>query len=218
MSIPSIEHEELMASLAGWSQDVGWRVEGWVALAALGVLWRPPSSMLSLDGPARSDAADLPTAGRHLQFLADVGWRLVPGGWDTTRAAATLQRREGGEAQPLALSWHGQTLPAVQASPPALMRMPPPAEMLAWRAYSMAAAPVATGAWRAAVIDAAALLTCVPTRQRTRVFELLPTWVSDRARARLTALDDDFVDQYVHGTGEQPTAALTELRERWWSR
>lgn len=206
----------LVAALAGWSQDVGWRVDGWVSLAALGVLWRPASGTLHLDGPARSGASDLATAARHLVFLRDAGWSLIGGGSDTLRAAVTLQfsGREG-QLQPLALTWHATRLPAVQASPPSLVRMPPPAEMLARRAYAIAAAPAGTAAWRAAVIDAAALLTCVPARHRTRVFELLPTWVSDRARARLAILGDGFVDRYVDGPSDQAAGALTELRERW---
>lgn len=202
----------LLDALAGWSRDVGWRVDGWVALAALGLLWRPPGTVLYAEGPPRPGGTQLEVAHQRLHLIAGIHvGPLRNQAGSQTRWTVQLVADGGGWAQRLILQPSARPWPAVQTDPPNLLRIPPLAALLARRFHLLAAGDTDNRRCQAAAIDACALATILPDRDRHRpATRLTPTTMASAA-AVVARLDPDALRRVDGGHHDEVVDGLEQL-------
>jgi hypothetical protein len=206
-------NRDLIDALAGWSRHVGWRNDGWTALAALGRLWRPAAGTLLLDGPTRADSACLYSAARQLSCLSDAGWHRT-GERDTVHGQQ-LWLSHPDRAEPLHLVLRQQPWPvaAVQTAPPHLLRIPPLGQLLARRLQLIATLDRPSPAWSRALIDAAALASHPGVRQHRRYGQQLGHHASLGSIDRLAELDPATLASVAPGRCRQLTNGIGQLLE-----
>ena len=202
---------DFIDALAGWSRHVGWRIDGWAALAALGRLWRPATGTLLLDGPTRADSAGLDVAVRQLSCLADAGW--VPVGERSTDHGQQLWLCHPDRAEPLHLALRQWQWPvaAVQAAPPHLLRIPPLGQLLTRRLQLIATLHRPSPAWSRALIDAAALASHPSVRQHRRYGQQFGDHASLDAIKSLVELDPATLASIAPGHCRQLTDGIGQL-------
>ena len=206
----------LVDALAGWSRDVGWRIDGWAALAAIGLLWRPPDTILYAEGPSRPGSTQLDAAHQRLHRITGIHiGPCRPQAGSPTRGTVELADHRGRCSQQLILAPSARPRPAVQIDPPHLLRTPPLDQLLARRIRLLATPAVDARRRHNATVDACALATILPDRDRHRLTARLapPTLASAVAVVSrlepdvLQAVDSDHHDEVVDGL-----ARLSQLR------
>ncbi len=176
--------------LAGWSRDVGWRVDGWAALAALGLLRRPSGTILYTEGPSRPGGTPIDVAHERLHRIAGIRvghLRAQPG--SPSRRTADLVAEDGRWRQRLVLEPSARPRPAVQTDPPHLLHIPPLDELLARRMRLIGIVDTGHRRREDAAIDACALATVLPDRDRDRIRGRLAPVTLWRVAAAVARLD-----------------------------
>ena len=206
-------NRNLIDGLAGWSRHVGWRIDGWAALAALGRLWRPATGTLLLDGPTHADGLRCEVAADQLGCLADAGW--VPVGERSTVHGQQLWLSHPDRAAPLHLALRQRPWPvaAVQTAPPHLLRIPPLGQLLARRLQLIATLDRSSPAWSRALIDAAALASHPCIRQHARYGQQFGDHASSDAINSLAELDPPTLASIAPGRCRQLTDGIGQLLE-----
>ncbi len=202
----------LLDAFAGWSRDVGWRVDGWAALAALGLLWRPPGTILYVEGPSRPGGTQIEVAHQRLHLIAGIRVSRLRTHPDlSSRRTVVLVAADGRWAQRLVLQPSARPRPAVQTDPPNLLRIPPLDELLARRLHLLATRDADGRRRQAATVDACALATILPDRDRHRLAaRLTPTTVASAA-AVVARLDPDALSAVGGGHRDEVVDGLERL-------
>ena len=201
----------LIDSLAGWSRHVGWRVDGWAALAALGRLWRPATGTLLLDGPTRADGLRCEVAADQLGCLSGAGWGRV-GERDTVHGQHLwLSHADRDGPLHLVLRAWPSTVAAVQTAPPHLLRIPPLGQLFTRRLQLIATLDEPSPAWSRAVIDAVALASHPGVRPGSRYVASVDGETLTGAAARFADLDPAKLADMAPGRSRQLTDGIGQL-------
>ena len=202
---------DLIDGFAGWSRHVGWRVDGWASLAALGRLRRPATGTRLLDGPTHAGGVRCDVAAGQLSCLSDAGWGRV-GERDTVQGRQFwLSHPDREEYLHLVLRQRRWTVAAVQTAPPHLLRIPPLGLLLARRLQLIVTLDRRSPAWSRAVIDAAALVHHPDVQPGNRYVTSVDGETLTGAAAKLDALDAATLADLAPGRCRQLTDGIGQL-------
>jgi hypothetical protein len=204
---------DLADALAGWSRHVGWRVDGWITLDALGRLRRPATGTLLLDGPTHTDGVPLDVAAGKLSCLSDTGWHRMGKRHTVHGQQLWLTHPDREEPLQLLLRQRPWTVATVQTAPPHLLRIPPLGQLLARRLQLIATLDRTSPAWSRAVIDAVALVNHPDVQPGNRYVTSVDDETQTGAAARLADPDPARLANLAPGRHRQLTDGIGQLLE-----
>jgi hypothetical protein len=202
---------DLIDALAGWSRHVGWRVDGWITLGALGRLWRPATGTLLLDGPTHPDSVRCDVAASQLNCLSDTRWHRIEERDTGQEQELWLSNPDRHEPLHLVLRERPWPVAAVQTTPPHLLRIPPLGLCFTRRLQLIATLDRLSPAWSRAVIDAAALVNHPGVQRHGRHLDGPNEPAAFKAVARLADLDPGRLANLAPGRCRQLKDGIGQL-------